>query len=93
MRDLSLDQDYRRNPGFALLGETFYKPALELDRTYHVMLLLEHGRLKFFVDGQQRYAAADPGSPWMSGRFALQTWKTYLAWSNLAAYRIASARW
>jgi hypothetical protein len=78
---------YRRNPGFALLGETFYKPALELNRTYHVIVILQAGRVQFWVDGVKRYEGLDP-APLPGGRFAFRTWKTHLAWSNLAIYRI-----
>jgi hypothetical protein len=79
---------YRRNPGFALLGETFYRPALELNRTYRVVVILRAGRVQVRVDGVNRFEGADP-SPLTAGRFALRTWKTYLGWSNLGVYRIA----
>jgi hypothetical protein len=86
------DQDttrirYRRSPGFALLGETFYEPALEHDRTYHVIVILEAGRAQFWVDGVKRYDGLDP-SPLLAGRFAFRTWKTSLAWSKLAISHI-----
>lgn len=67
---------YRRNPGFALLNETFYKPALQLDRTYHVVIILQAGRVQFWVDGVKRFDGSDP-QPLMAGRLALRTWKTY----------------
>lgn len=79
---------YRRNPGFALLGETFYEPALELNRTYHVTFLLQAGRLQFLVDGVRRYEGADAAVPLTAGRLAFRTWKTRLCWSNLAVCRI-----
>ncbi len=86
------DQDavrirYRRNPGFALLGETFYKPALELNRTYHVVVVMQSGHAQFWVDGLKRYEGYD-SSPLRAGRFAWRTWKTWLAWSNLEICRI-----
>lgn len=79
---------YRRDPGFLLLGESFYGPALELNRIYHVVVIFRAGHLQFWVDGVKRYEGSDP-SPLSGGRFALRTWKTRLGWSNLAMYRIA----
>ncbi len=78
---------YRRNPGFALLGETFWPPALELGRTYHVVVVLQAGHVQFWVDGVKRYEGQDP-SPLTAGRFAWRTWRTWLAWSNLRICRI-----
>jgi hypothetical protein len=78
---------YRRDPGFALLGETFYRPALELNRTYHVVVVLRAGRVQVRIDGVKRFEGVDP-SPLTAGRFALRTWKTYLGWSNLGIYHV-----
>ncbi len=79
---------YRRNPGFTLLGETFYEPALQLDRMYHVNLLLQAGYLQFYVDGRLQYEMTDPDPPLTAGRFAFRTWQTALCWSNLKVCRI-----
>lgn len=62
---------YRRNPGFSLIGETFHKPVLELDRTYHAVVILRAGRIQFWVDGVKRYEGSD-GSPLTGGRLALR---------------------
>jgi len=71
-----------------LLGKTTCLPPLERNRTYRVTVLLPAGRLQFFVDGVERSAAADLGTPLTQGRLALRTWRTFLAWSNLAVYSI-----
>jgi len=80
---------YRRDPGFELLGETFYQPALELHRTYEITILLQDGRVEYWVDGEKKYEGLDPHRPALrSGRIGLRTWKTRLAWSGFNVFRI-----
>lgn len=81
---------YRRDPGFELLGETYYQPALERNRPYRVTILLDRGHVQYWVDGAKRFEGTDStGESYTSGRIGLRTWRTMLGWANLRVYRVA----
>lgn len=66
----------RRNPGFALLSERTQFRG-ETGKTYHVSILIEGGRLRYYLDEELVHDYADP-RPHRFGWFAFRTWNTNL---------------
>jgi len=80
---------FRKNPGFNLLTETFFTPPLELNRTYHITIVVANGTVHYLVDGVKRLEFKDTsGPPLKGGRIGLRTWRTLVGWSDFRVYRI-----
>ncbi len=71
----------RHCPGFELLNET-YTSNCRKNRTYHIEILKQGGKLSFSVDGELLLTAEDP-EPHAAGLFGLRTFRTHLWWDNI----------
>jgi hypothetical protein len=75
----------RRNPGFELLHESDLRA--EVGRDYEIAVTIDAGRLRYYVDGVRIHDVVDP-QPLPAGRFAIRTWSTNAAWSDLQVGRL-----
>ncbi len=71
----------RRNPGFELIQET-RETASDENRDYEIVFVAMSGRVMYYIDGERVHDWTDP-DPHGGGFFALRTWKTALAYSDI----------
>ena len=67
-------QRLRRNPDFHLMDERFEVPS-ELEREYQLTLVIQGGRVRYYIDGARIFDWQDP-DPIDGGYFGFRTYRT-----------------
>src|SRR5690606_32077042 len=76
----------RRNPGFNLISEDMSVRS-DVGGTYKVRIVAANGRLLYWLNGRLIHAVTDP-APLPGGSFALRTWRSRIAWSDVRFFSL-----
>jgi len=70
----------RRDPGFNMVSESSIRT--EVDQEYEIVLTMQDGRLRYYIDGEKIHDYTDP-DPLPPGKFGLRSWSTNAWWSDI----------
>ena len=70
----------RRDPGFKMVSESDIRS--EVDKEYEIVLTIQDGRLRYYVNGERIHDYTDP-DPLPGGRFGIRSWSTNACWNEI----------
>lgn len=80
---------FRKDPGFALLSETYVAMDTATDKPHQMAYLFdEEGNFTLYVDQQKILVAKDTSGAYREGYHGLRTWRSKLKYRNFKVYRI-----
>ena len=88
-RNQNANCNFRKNPGLNLLESHPVDALLPKDRTAHVELTKQGGRVRLVVDGKVFMDRTDPDAPWSGGRFGFrQVYESEGRYNNVRLYEL-----
>jgi hypothetical protein len=80
---------FRKDPGFALLSETYVEMDTAMAQPHQMAYLFEeNGSFTLYVDQQKILTAKDTSGGYREGYHGLRTWRSKLMYKNFRVYRI-----
>ena len=92
-RNEAANCNFRKNPGLNLLESHPVDALLPKDKTAHVELTKQGGRVRLVVDGKLFMDKTDPEDPWSGGRFGFrQVYVSDGLYDNVRLYDLTEER-